>query len=172
MKRQLEQEQDEQACGFDNFEKEECARFRKFARFASCPQVGPKLAATLLSLLPGLSIMGGFFASADDCADPGRGRAASTLSFTQPSQSPAVSTIKVLLSACLLNRVRSGCQFAFLALHAGWEAKGFQCAATLGQLYARLVLPLNAWPFKAGRMLEEGVSCQTQEALAQELLLG
>ena len=173
---QLEQEQDEQACGFDNFEKEEFARFRKFARFASCPQVGPKLAATLLSLLPGLSIMGDFFASADDCADPGRGRAASTLSFTQPSQSPAVSTIKVLLSA-LSSEQSSHWLSLCVPGSAGWEAKGFQCAATLawvqvGQLYARLVMPFNAWPFKAGRMLEEGVSRQTQEALAQELLLG
>ncbi|CAE7276767.1 unnamed protein product [Symbiodinium microadriaticum] len=161
-------EQDSEA-----FRKEEFARVRKFTKFATCKGMKEKLTATLLSLQPALKIMGSFFTAADATSCPDLRRTSTVLVLSQPSQSPAVSTVKVLLNAL---SSEDACHWqALREPDAAWDCHSYTCAATptwleVGQLYGRLVLPFSVWPFKAALMLEDGVSRETQEMLATELL--
>jgi hypothetical protein len=157
------------------FEREERARVRRFVRFASAARVGEKVTATLLALLPGLDILGSFFSSAEEMTPPEtKTKAATSLCLSQPSKSPAVSTVKKLLSA-LSSEDHPHWQ-ALRLPSSGWQPVTYQCAAAptwveVGQLWSRLVLPFRDWPWKAGQLLEEDVSAERQEELAKELLL-
>lgn len=155
-----------------SFLREEAVRLRRFRGFVGSSIMRVKLVALSMSFQVSMAVCGAFFNTSAN--EPSRlARAPVTLDMIRPSRSPAVRAIRDACHALANERHRHW--KLLVADDSEWTVESWTAASVpswvqVGELYERLVEPVDQWPWRAGLLVDPELSMEAKRAVGQEIL--